>query len=151
MLLKIVETSGKIISWSTKKEEIRGHYTAKMHKATWHHPFWVLYAELQTLCIKKWIASYNFVQGGWVVTATMHGCSLVLPTNPLRGYGNLAVACSNEYPLLLISHVCILKLRGRKAQQLLPGQLFFPRKKEELPWVGFEPTTLCILGERSTY
>ena len=48
-LLKIVETSGKIISskwkgdigmaWSTKKEETRGHYTAKLHKATWHHPY----------------------------------------------------------------------------------------------------------------
>ena len=23
-------------------------------------------------------------------------------------------------------------------------------RKEELPWVGFEPTTLCSLGERST-
>ena len=23
-------------------------------------------------------------------------------------------------------------------------------KEEELPWVGFEPTTLCSLGERST-
>ena len=22
----------------TKKEQTRGHYTAKMHKATWHHP-----------------------------------------------------------------------------------------------------------------
>ena len=24
------------------------------------------------------------------------------------------------------------------------------RKEEELPWVGFEPTPLCSLGERST-
>ena len=24
------------------------------------------------------------------------------------------------------------------------------RKEEELPWVGFETTTLCSLGERST-
>ena len=23
---------------------------------------------------------------------------------------------------------------------------FFPRKNKELPWVGFEPTTLCSLG-----
>ena len=28
--------------------------------------------------------------------------------------------------------------------------LSFPSEKEELPWVGFEPTTLCSLGERST-
>ena len=27
---------------------------------------------------------------------------------------------------------------------------FFSRKEEELPWVGFEPTTLCFLGECST-
>jgi hypothetical protein len=27
---------------------------------------------------------------------------------------------------------------------------FFSRKEEELPWVGFEPTTLYFLGERST-
>ena len=28
--------------------------------------------------------------------------------------------------------------------------LSFQRKEEELPWVGFEPTILCSLGERST-
>ena len=28
--------------------------------------------------------------------------------------------------------------------------LSFQRKEEELPWVGFEPATLCSLGERST-
>ena len=28
--------------------------------------------------------------------------------------------------------------------------LSFQRKEEELPWVGFEPTALCSLGERST-
>ena len=28
--------------------------------------------------------------------------------------------------------------------------LSFQRKEEELPWVGFEPTTLRSLGERST-
>ena len=27
------------MAWITKKEETRGHYTAKMHKATWHHPY----------------------------------------------------------------------------------------------------------------
>ena len=26
----------------------------------------------------------------------------------------------------------------------------FFQRKEELPWVGFEPATLCSLGERST-
>ena len=35
----------------------------------------------------------------------------------------------------------------RQASQLHPGQLF---QEEELPWVGFEPTTLCSLSERST-
>ena len=28
--------------------------------------------------------------------------------------------------------------------------LSFQRKEEELPWVGFEPTTLCSLGERTS-
>ena len=28
--------------------------------------------------------------------------------------------------------------------------LSFQRKEKVLPWVGFEPTTLCSLGERST-
>ena len=28
--------------------------------------------------------------------------------------------------------------------------LSFQGKDEELPWMGFEPTTLCSLGERST-
>ena len=29
--------------------------------------------------------------------------------------------------------------------------LYFQRKEEELPWVGFEPTTLYSLSERSTH
>ena len=29
--------------------------------------------------------------------------------------------------------------------------LTFQRKAEELPWMGFEPTTLCSLGKRSVY
>ena len=34
------------MAWSTKKEETRGHYTMKVHNATWHHPYnnlWSLY------------------------------------------------------------------------------------------------------------
>ena len=49
-------------------------------------------------------------------------------------------------------HVKTKRYRKAKAQQtnqLHPGQLFFSREKEEMPWVGFEPTTLCSLGERS--
>ena len=39
------------------------------------------------------------------------------------------------------------KAKAQQTNQLHPGQLFF---NKELPWVGFEPTTLCSLGERST-
>ena len=49
-------------------------------------------------------------------------------------------------------HVSTTWQQGRKARQtsqLHPGQLFFQRKEEELPWVGFEPTILCSLGECS--
>ena len=64
----------------------------------------------------------------------------------------------NSSPQDVYNYVmCQLRqIRGRKAkaqqtsQLHPPGQLFFiPRKKEELPWVGFEPTTLCCPRERS--
>ena len=81
-LLKIVETSGKIISskwkgdigmaWSTKKEETRGHYTAKLHKATWHHPyiFVLLFIYMQSWISNKDIGmvSCSFVQLCCVMT-----------------------------------------------------------------------------------
>ena len=41
--------------------------------------------------------------------------------------------------------------QGKANKSTAPGTaLSFQRKEEELPWVGFEPTTLCSLGERST-
>ena len=44
--------------------------------------------------------------------------------------------------------VCIYK--GKANKSTTPrATLFFPKEKKELPWVGFEPTTLCCLGERS--
>ena len=57
--------------------------------------------------------------------------------------------------ILLLSMLYVKTKRYRKAKaqqtnQLHPGQLSFSREKEEMPWVGFEPTTLCSLGECST-
>ena len=55
--------------------------------------------------------------------------------------------------LLSVIHVKTKRYRKAKAQQtnqLHPGQLFFSREEEEIRWVGFEPTTLCSLGKRST-
>ena len=40
-----------------------------------------------------------------------------------------------------------VKAKQRQTNQLHPGIHFFPK---ELPLVGFEPTTLCSLGERTT-
>ena len=61
---------------------------------------------------------------------------------------------STHYSIIrVIMHVKTKRYRKAKAQQtnqLHPGQLFFSREKEEMPWVGFEPTTLCSLGECST-
>ena len=37
----------------------------------------------------------------------------------------------------------------KQGKDIHPGQLSLFSKKK-LPWVGFEPTTLCVLGERST-
>ena len=61
-------------------------------------------------------------------------------------YRNPRYACVNKWRDVA---------RQRKTNQLHQGQFLFPKekgrgKKEELPWVGFEPTTLCSLGERST-
>ena len=40
--------------------------------------------------------------------------------------------------------------KGKANKSTTPrATLFFPKEKKELPWVGFEPTTLCCLGERS--
>ena len=43
--------------------------------------------------------------------------------------------------------------QGKARQSTTPRtalSFFIQRKEEELPLVGFEPTTLCSLGERST-
>ena len=41
--------------------------------------------------------------------------------------------------------------RGKANKSTTPRTaLSFQRIEEELSWVGFEPTTLCSLGERST-
>ena len=39
----------------------------------------------------------------------------------------------------------------RQSKQLHPKTTpFFPERKNELPWAGFEPAPFCVLGERST-
>ena len=41
--------------------------------------------------------------------------------------------------------------QGKANKSTAPGTaLSFQRKDEELHWVGFEPTTLCSLDERSS-
>ena len=41
--------------------------------------------------------------------------------------------------------------RQRQTSQLYtPKTALSFQRKEELPWAGFEPTTLCSLGEHST-
>ena len=39
-----------------------------------------------------------------------------------------------------------MQSKARQTNQLHPGQLFF-REKMNLPWVGFEPMTLCSRGD----
>ena len=65
------------------------------------------------------------------------------------------------YETVLVSlNVCVcmsqqlgseVERQGKANKSTTPRTaLSFQRKEEELPWVGFEPTTLCSLGERST-
>ena len=66
---------------------------------------------------------------------------------------------SNNVVSTLSQHTAQLFLQGTKScprwesnprVNYTQDSSFFPRKEEELPWVGIEPTTLCSLGERST-
>ena len=49
-----------------------------------------------------------------------------------------------------------VRSKAKTTQLYTPRATLFPKafckgkKKKELPWVGFEPTTLCTLGERCT-
>ena len=52
---------------------------------------------------------------------------------------------------MVASYVTTKKGKGKAKKSTTPRTtVFSPSKKKELPWVGFEPTTLCSLGERST-
>ena len=42
----------------------------------------------------------------------------------------------------------VRRQRHNKQANYTQDSSFFQRKKEELPWVGFEPMTLCSLDER---
>ena len=71
----------------------------------------------------------------------------------LQNLMNMSLIRENKLVTINTVHVKTKRYRKAKAQQtnqLHPGQLFFSREKEEMPWVGFEPTTLCSLGECST-
>ena len=58
----------------------------------------------------------------------------------------------------IIEHLCMtqqlgseVERQGKTNKSTTPRTaLSFQRKEEEFPWVGFEPTTLCSLSERST-
>ena len=55
--------------WSTKKEETRGHYTEKLHKATWHHPYIIVYCKVEYRTkIYIGMVSCSFVQLFCVMT-----------------------------------------------------------------------------------
>ena len=57
-------------------------------------------------------------------------------------------------PFTTLSCACenyeVERQRHNKQINYTQDSSFFPRKNKELSWVGFEPTTLCSLGERST-
>ena len=40
--------------------------------------------------------------------------------------------------------------QGKANKSTTPRTALSFQRKEELPWVGFEPTALCSLGEHST-
>ena len=46
--------------------------------------------------------------------------------------------------------ICITIDMINKRRQLYTQESFLLFSKKKLPWVGYKPTTLCILGERST-
>ena len=58
----------------------------------------------------------------------------------------------------IIEHLCMIQQLGSEVERqgktnksTIPRiVLSFQRKEEEFPLVGFEPTTLCSLSERST-
>ena len=45
---------------------------------------------------------------------------------------------------------CLVERQRQTSQLYTPKTALSFQRKEELPWAGFEPTTLCSLGEHST-
>ena len=58
--------------------------------------------------------------------------------------------CNTPCTIQHVSTTEVERQRHNKHVNHTQDSSFFPRKKEELPLVGFEPTTLCLLGECCT-
>ena len=59
------------------------------------------------------------------------------------------VSIADTCKFLCMQTTC--KQETRQSKQLHPKTTpFFLKRKNELPWVGLQPTTFCVLGRRST-
>ena len=104
--LKIVETSGKSflqmkgvlgMARSTKKEETRSHYTANIHKTTWHHPYsFVPFIHRQQRCRDVVLVYVCSVMTLWCSKPSLY---------PLHFWRNYFSTCINSCALIWYSNL----------------------------------------------